>query len=228
MRFQGRDAAYWEQPNEFGWSVAHYAAGKGHLRLLRQLRAFGVDLWRPGAGGRTPAHWAATNGHQNCLAYLLGLPGADVNAANNSGWALVHCAACQNHVGCMQLLLDRGADPEATNNKGETARGATKSHRVRALIDRFTKSAPQEGKRQGPGEIADSQDNSASGDSRLTTDARKLVMTYATAARSRPVVEILPEDLAAIRAKRRQERALRKERHRRTEEAPKGEARKKS
>lgn len=133
-----RPASYWEKANvEFGWTVAHYAAGKGHVRLLQELAMFGVDLWTPGTGGRTPAHWAATNGHDNCLAYLLDRQGADVNASNNSGWALVHCAACQNHVSCMTLLLEKGADPAITNNKGETARGATRSNKVRQVIDRF-------------------------------------------------------------------------------------------
>lgn len=142
--YEGRPAAYWQKPNEFGWTVAHYAAGKGHVKLLMALKAWGVNLWTPGTGGRTPAHWAATNGHRECLSYLLEIPGADVNASNNAGWALVHCAACQNNVECMQLLLEKGANPEAKNNKGETARGATRSNKVRQVIDKFIDKTPDE------------------------------------------------------------------------------------
>lgn len=150
--YEGRPATFWQKPNEFGWSVAHYAAGKGHVKLLMALKGWGVDLWTPGTGGRTPAHWAATNGHKNCLSYLLEIPGADVNAANNAGWALVHCAACQNNVECMELLLQKGANPAATNNKGETARGATRSNKVRQVIDKFiekSEGTPDEDRPEG-------------------------------------------------------------------------------
>jgi len=44
------------------------------------------------------------------------------NSANENGWTLLMLAAVEGSVPLGRLLLERGADPSRTNNKGQTAR----------------------------------------------------------------------------------------------------------
>ena len=44
------------------------------------------------------------------------------NSANENGWTLLMLAAVEGSVPLGRLLLERGADPARTNNKGQTAR----------------------------------------------------------------------------------------------------------
>ncbi|KAJ1408726.1 ankyrin repeat-containing domain protein [Ochromonadaceae sp. CCMP2298] len=69
----GKEGAF----DKYGCKCIHWAAGNGHLAVLRWLVHTGADPSDVCAGSlRQPAHYAARNGHLPCLRYLLeGEPG---------------------------------------------------------------------------------------------------------------------------------------------------------
>ena len=64
-----------------GSTPLHWAAGGGHVKIVRELLSAGADsrtrssTWRStvrgDASGQTPAHWAAASGHTEALEALL-------------------------------------------------------------------------------------------------------------------------------------------------------------
>jgi ankyrin repeat protein len=62
--------------------------------------------------GRNALHYAAHNGDEAIVEYLLGR-GLRVNAKDEDGTTPLYDAARYGHLGCVRLLLDNGANTEA-------------------------------------------------------------------------------------------------------------------
>jgi len=110
-----------QQLEEVEWARgACGAAQRGDLPRLTHLleRRRGAAL--AGAGGYTPLHHAAREGHTACCALLLDA-GALVDARTAGGATSLHRAAFTGQAGVVQLLLARGADAAAVDSDGETA-----------------------------------------------------------------------------------------------------------
>jgi ankyrin repeat protein len=69
--------------------------------------------------GRTPLHWAASEGHTACTLLIIE-KGADVNAKTQAGTTALHWVAVQGCVDTAKILIQSGADVNARNNDGYT------------------------------------------------------------------------------------------------------------
>jgi hypothetical protein len=128
------------------------------MRLLLEL---GADPFLPNADNTTPLMAAAGLGTVNpleeagteaeareAMQLLLDL-GADINAVDNNGDTAMHGAAYANFPSIVQLLADRGADPniwKRPNTEGRTPlfiaegyRGGGRSTVHRPTIDAITR-----------------------------------------------------------------------------------------
>ena len=86
----------------------------------------GADVNAAAAGGDSPLHYAAGNGHVETVATLVEL-GADVHAAGADGRRPLHCAAFSGNVEVLTTLAELGADVHAAGDDGE------KPHHLAAL-----------------------------------------------------------------------------------------------
>lgn len=74
---------------------------------------------RPGVDeyGRTPLHYAASDGDLSTLVSLLD-SGADIDAQDDNGWTALHFAAQSNHCTVGAGLLKRNANPNLLDSHG--------------------------------------------------------------------------------------------------------------
>ncbi|MDP2437962.1 MAG: ankyrin repeat domain-containing protein [archaeon] len=103
-----------------------WACGEGQERAAGLLLAEGADAWARDGSGDTALHYAALNGHSGAAGLLLGRAGERAaeyaSASNQAGDGALHLAVVNGHVACARLLLERGADGDAANGQGRTAR----------------------------------------------------------------------------------------------------------
>jgi ankyrin repeat protein len=126
-------AATVERDGQSGWTPLHLAVAAGHATLVEQLVTAGADLAAQTEGGRTPLHVALQ--HSPDLVAVLRRLGAPVDAASaaflgDAGQLtraldagarltdpatdvdLLSWAAGGGSTATVQVLLDRGADPD--------------------------------------------------------------------------------------------------------------------
>jgi cytohesin len=104
------------------YTPLHWAAAKGHTKVVRKLIEVGAGL--EGRGGRfhfTPLHMAAGEGHLETSRLLLDA-GAEVDAIDRFHDTPMHWAAWFGHLSVVQLLVERGGDSAAKNKDGNTPR----------------------------------------------------------------------------------------------------------
>ncbi len=99
----------------------HDAAAKGDITELETILARGASINKRDARGRTPLYWAALNGHEDVIEYLL-VNGADpVQGASWKGEDTpMHAAAKQGHDRVIRALADYGVNPNIQNSSGQT------------------------------------------------------------------------------------------------------------
>ena len=94
---------------------------------------------------------AARAGHLDILQYLVEEKGADlVHATCNDGSTPLSFACSRGHLACVKYLVSVGADPEAKNNNGKTARdiaGALQYPGIVAWLDEVVRARKQARKR---------------------------------------------------------------------------------
>jgi ankyrin repeat protein len=115
-----------------------FAAGSGDLAEVKRLViGCGVDPNIQDKDGETPLHLAAWDGHLDVVELLLE-HGANPNIQENKygktplhyavsrrlenkfGRTLLHFTVSRRHVDVARVLLDHGADPTISDNKGRT------------------------------------------------------------------------------------------------------------
>jgi ankyrin repeat protein len=101
----------------------HRYAKDGNLERLKELLDDHPELvnaiYKPleptkpsWTDGFTPLHYAAQNGHEKVVAYLID-KGADCNYADSGGWTPLHAAADRGRLAVVKLLVKYGAKPGA-------------------------------------------------------------------------------------------------------------------
>lgn len=103
-----------------GRSPAHCGCAKGQLETVKILKAHGANLWLRNARGDFPIHEATISGRRELIEWLLLQKIQHVNTTSNDGRSMLHIAANHNYTDICKILLDYGANINATykNIKG--------------------------------------------------------------------------------------------------------------
>ncbi len=106
---------------QFGASILHYAAAKGHKLCMETLLSQpGVDKnARDKVKGASPLHWAASMNQAFAVRQLL-MHEADVNKRDANGQTPLSWAAGNNSVAAIHELLLWGAAPTALDRWRKT------------------------------------------------------------------------------------------------------------
>lgn len=95
---------------QYGLTPLHKAAVAGQLASIRTLLEYKADSSLATADGLTAAHLAAWKGQREVLR-LLASGRADMQAASADGGTPLHEAVRSGDQGCVELLLQLGANP---------------------------------------------------------------------------------------------------------------------
>lgn len=115
-----------DESNEHGCTALIWAAALEREGIVFDLLEAGADVSRSDGNGKTPLMVAAKSGNSKIVQYLISA-GADVNAAqtggnNEVGKTPLHNAVIhKNNVGVIRMLIDNGANLNATDENGKTA-----------------------------------------------------------------------------------------------------------
>ncbi|XP_049679422.1 ankyrin repeat domain-containing protein 42 isoform X3 [Accipiter gentilis] len=86
-----------------------------------------------------PAHCAAFKGDLLVLRRLVRSGVININERDDKGSTLMHKAAGQGHVHCLQWLIEMGADCDITNDAGETPKDVAKRFAHLAAVELLTR-----------------------------------------------------------------------------------------
>ena len=147
-----------------GKSPLHYAAGSPSPDACRLLLDKGAEVDREDGDGSTPTFIACVAGHSETLRLLesrgghLYLPGTETRRYAR-GITHLHIAASSEKLELARLLLERGADPNATTDYGTTPLSSALNNKeqevVSLLLDRGALVNPG-----GPSPLAQALDRS--------------------------------------------------------------------
>ena len=103
----------------YGWPLLNLAIELGESGISNRLIAGGRQLEVAGPGGNRALHIAARRGDHDSLKRLQA-QGAIVNARNRKHETALYLAAEAKCLKCVELLLDKGADPSIATTAGIT------------------------------------------------------------------------------------------------------------
>lgn len=102
-----------------GKQPLHWAAHRGHQRMVRELLKMRALASATDRHGARPVHLAAFEGHEKALRELLEVETRKSATARTDGGAEpLHLAATKGHSSVAKLLLRKRASPSARDNKG--------------------------------------------------------------------------------------------------------------
>ena len=101
-------------------TALHSASGEGHLRIVRYLLRYGVDVNLRDSGLETPLLLASWQGHCDVVQCLLE-HGADVDMRDQFQHTPLIVAVFSRHVDVVRLLLEHNAEINAQDREGLTA-----------------------------------------------------------------------------------------------------------
>jgi ankyrin repeat protein len=122
-RFLARGVNFSAVRDEIGRNLCHYVARnltrEDDLRFL--VNVCGDDaVHAVDNRGRTPLHWASSDGNDSAVRVLVEL-GADIDRQYNNGRSALIDAAANRQSSCVMLLIALGADVCLVSDDGETA-----------------------------------------------------------------------------------------------------------
>lgn len=131
----------------------HRAGRQNNLLLAKMVVKYGCDLYTQDSDGRYPIHSAALSrisslhGNVDVLRYFLEEIGKadDIHLKDFGGNTPLHCAAYWNNPLSAEYLLEKGANLDATNEKGLTPMDIAKSKGsdVKLVFERYRDKARQ-------------------------------------------------------------------------------------
>ncbi|XP_046758507.1 ankyrin repeat domain-containing protein 42 isoform X5 [Gallus gallus] len=125
------------------WKPVHYAAFHGRLGCLQLLVRWGACIDDVDTDGNLPvlafpAHDAAFRGDLLVLRRLVRCGVININERDDKGSTLMHKAAGQGHIHCLQWLIEMGADCDITDDAGETPKDVAKRFAQLAAVELLT------------------------------------------------------------------------------------------
>ncbi|XP_027704148.1 ankyrin repeat domain-containing protein 42 isoform X4 [Vombatus ursinus] len=113
------------------WKPVHYASFHGRLGCVQLLVKWGAAIEDVDQNGNLPdltfpGHVAAYKGDLEMLKKLVENGIININERDDNESTLLHRAAGQGHIECLQWLIEMGADVNITNKDGETAADTAK------------------------------------------------------------------------------------------------------
>jgi tankyrase len=118
-----------------GRTAISEAAKWGHLEVVKFLHSQGADLSIRDNGGCLPIHYAAFNGHDNVVDYILSQGKQFLNVQDGEGNTPLHRAAGRGHVSTVKLLLSHGANPKIKNHQGSDVYTSCQNVAVREVLE---------------------------------------------------------------------------------------------
>jgi ankyrin repeat protein len=106
--------------DENGETPVHYAAIRGLSSALIFMSAVGADLARPTKKGSTPIHLAARHDNIDTVMFLIEKDPQALAAVTQKGRSALHIAARNGKDQMTHVLLEHGADCNATDIFGNT------------------------------------------------------------------------------------------------------------
>lgn len=106
------------ESDDKGVTALHIAAEEDQSGMVQALLSCGACLTVADHEGKTPLHWAAQSVHGKTIDPLIEA-GAPLEAKTRNGSTPTFVAA-GGHPDALRQLLQRGADPNATNDAGDT------------------------------------------------------------------------------------------------------------
>ncbi|KAL2866123.1 ankyrin repeat-containing domain protein [Aspergillus lucknowensis] len=144
-----------------GLTALHYAVIFDDIPAMKLLLGHGVDVNATEEHGSTPLHVGTQTGNIEAVRLLLD-HGADFRFPDHLGHCPLHFAVdsrddnvdmLQHRLGIVQLLLERGADPFALTNQGETALDFVIDYKASRIIN-LLRNAMERNRNNKEGSIA--------------------------------------------------------------------------
>lgn len=108
-------------PNNCHESVLHCAVRANAIACVRLFTAEGADVGQVEYSGMSPIHLSADLGHPQCIKIMMEAKGVNVNAkTREKDLTALHLAAEGGYVDCIECLLEKGADANLKNHRGQT------------------------------------------------------------------------------------------------------------
>ncbi|XP_046390679.1 integrin-linked protein kinase [Ischnura elegans] len=113
------------QGDDHGFSPLHWAAKRGHSKIVELLVQRGARVGATNMGDDTPLHLASAHGHADIVHFLLRHK-ADPNLTNEHGNTPLHYACFWGHSSIAEALVSSGALISLANKDGDTPIDKTK------------------------------------------------------------------------------------------------------
>lgn len=122
------------QGDDHGFSPLHWAAMKGHNKIVEMLLLRGARVYATNRGDDTPLHLAAAHGHREIVGMLLRQK-AEINFTNEHGNTPLHYACFWGYDGIAEELVHHGAKVSIANKYGDTPLDKAKGSLAKVLHD---------------------------------------------------------------------------------------------
>ncbi|RZC34093.1 integrin-linked protein kinase, partial [Asbolus verrucosus] len=122
------------QGDDHGFSPLHWAAKRGHTKIVEMLLLRGARVNATNRGDDTPLHLAAAHGHRDIVLMLL-RQRADLNFTNEHGNTPLHYACFWGYREVAEDLVHHDAKVSIANKYGDTPLDKAKGNLAKALHD---------------------------------------------------------------------------------------------
>eukprot|EP01114_Cavostelium_apophysatum_P023836 TRINITY_DN910_c0_g1_i1.p1 TRINITY_DN910_c0_g1~~TRINITY_DN910_c0_g1_i1.p1 ORF type:complete len:947 (-),score=287.15 TRINITY_DN910_c0_g1_i1:24-2864(-) len=106
--------------DEEGKTALHWAGSLGQTETIRALLKAGANPELVDVQGCTPLTAAVFMGQEAAAEVLIDEGNVVIDAPNKDGMTPLHWAVIEQHYGCVELLIRKGANLSFRNNKGQT------------------------------------------------------------------------------------------------------------